>query len=127
MRRGLLPRLLLTVASLDLIFLALPTLVVLAASFTSGNIVTNAHVVQDANVITVWLASGEQVEAETVGSAPNYDIAGIRLNGRPIRSAFDLTDQLEDVGIGQSIRLTVKRDGKTVKVEVEIVDIDRKF
>jgi len=48
-------------------------------------------------------------------------------NGRPIRSAFDLTDQLEDVGIGQSIRLTVKRDGKTVEVEVEIVDIDRKF
>ena len=271
----------------------------------SGNIVTNAHVVQDANTITVWLASGEQVEAETVGSAPNYDIAVIRLkaprkapppipigtsgnvkvgqwtyaigspfgldqslttgvisalkrrlptsegrqisniiqtdaaiypgnsggplldssgwligvntvaysiagsgnalgfaipvdivksimpglikngriptpgigiaagdealamrlgiegviiarispgspaeradlrvmnastkaigdvitgaNGRPIRSAFDLTDQLEDVGIGQTIRLTVKRDGKTVEVEVEIVDIDRKL
>ncbi len=40
MRRGFLPRLLLAVAILDLIFLALPTLVVLAASFTSGNIVT---------------------------------------------------------------------------------------
>jgi 2-alkenal reductase len=272
---------------------------------TSGNIVTNAHVVQDANVITVWLASGEQVEAETVGSAPNYDIAVIRLkaprkapppvaigtsgnvkvgqwtyaigspfgldqslttgvvsalkrrlptsegrqisniiqtdaaiypgnsggplldssgrligvntvaysiagsgnalgfaipvdivksimpdlikngriptpgigivagdealamqlgiegvivarvspgtpaeraelrvmhpstkavgdvitgaNGQPVRSAFDLTDQLEQVGIGRTIRLTVKRDGKTVEVEVEIVDIDRKL
>jgi 2-alkenal reductase len=46
---------------------------------TSGNIVTNEHVVQDANSITVWLASGEQVEAEIVGSAPNYDIAVIRL------------------------------------------------
>ena len=40
MRRGFLPRLLLAVAIFDLIFLALPTLVVLAASFTSGNIVT---------------------------------------------------------------------------------------
>ena len=40
MRRGLLPRLLLAVAVLDLVFLALPTLVVLAASFTAGNIVT---------------------------------------------------------------------------------------
>ena len=45
----------------------------------SGNIVTNAHVVQDANSITVWLAAGEQVEAEIVGSAPNYDVAVIRL------------------------------------------------
>ena len=45
----------------------------------SGNIVTNAHVVQDANSITVWPAAGEQVEAEIVGSAPNYDIAVIRL------------------------------------------------
>jgi putative spermidine/putrescine transport system permease protein len=39
-RRGLLPRLLLAVAIFDLILLALPTLVVLAASFTPGNIVT---------------------------------------------------------------------------------------
>ncbi len=45
----------------------------------TGNIVTNAHVVQDASSITVWLASGDQVEAEIVGSAPNYDIAVIRL------------------------------------------------
>ena len=45
----------------------------------SGNIVTNAHVVQDARSITVWFASGDQVEAEIVGLAPNYDIAVIRL------------------------------------------------
>lgn len=44
----------------------------------SGNIVTNAHVVEDAHSITVWFASGDEVEAEMVGSAPNYDIAVIR-------------------------------------------------
>lgn len=45
---------------------------------TSGSIVTNAHVVDDATVIRVWLPSGEPVEAETVGSAPTYDLAVIR-------------------------------------------------
>ena len=44
----------------------------------AGNIVTNAHVVHDAKEIAVWLASGEQVEAEIVGSAPNFDLAVIR-------------------------------------------------
>jgi putative spermidine/putrescine transport system permease protein len=39
MRGGVLPRLLLAVAFFDLVFLGLPTLVVLAASFTAGNIV----------------------------------------------------------------------------------------
>jgi 2-alkenal reductase len=45
---------------------------------TTGNIVTNAHVVHDAKEIAVWLASGEQVEAKIVGSAPNFDLAVIR-------------------------------------------------
>jgi putative spermidine/putrescine transport system permease protein len=40
MRRGALPTVLAVVAVLDVLFLALPTLVVLAASFTAGNIVT---------------------------------------------------------------------------------------
>jgi putative spermidine/putrescine transport system permease protein len=40
MRRGVLPTVLAVVAVLDVLFLALPTLVVLAASFTAGNIVT---------------------------------------------------------------------------------------
>jgi putative spermidine/putrescine transport system permease protein len=40
MKRGVLPAVLAVVAVLDVLFLALPTLVVLAASFTAGNIVT---------------------------------------------------------------------------------------
>jgi putative spermidine/putrescine transport system permease protein len=40
MRRGVLPTVLAVVAVLDVLFLALPTLVVLAASFTASNIVT---------------------------------------------------------------------------------------
>jgi 2-alkenal reductase len=44
----------------------------------AGNIVTNEHVVHGAGTITVWLASGEEFDAEIVGVAPNYDLAVIR-------------------------------------------------
>ena len=43
-----------------------------------GNIVTNEHVVRGATTIWVWLASGQSVDAEVVGVAPNYDLAVIR-------------------------------------------------
>ena len=44
----------------------------------SGNVVTNEHVVQGATTIWIWFASGESVEAEVVGVAPNYDLAVLR-------------------------------------------------
>ncbi len=44
----------------------------------AGNIVTNAHVVHGAGTITLWLASGDQLDAEVVGVAANYDLAVIR-------------------------------------------------
>jgi 2-alkenal reductase len=44
----------------------------------AGNIVTNEHVVHDAGTITIWLASGDQFEAEVVGVAANYDLAVLR-------------------------------------------------
>jgi 2-alkenal reductase len=43
-----------------------------------GHIVTNAHVVQGATEIAVWLASGQEARAQVVGSAPNFDLAVIR-------------------------------------------------
>jgi S1-C subfamily serine protease len=46
-----------------------------------GNIVTNAHLLQNAKAIMVVLASGEQFEAELVGSAPVFDLAVIRAKG----------------------------------------------
>jgi S1-C subfamily serine protease len=45
----------------------------------AGNIVTNNHVVSGTNGIVVRLASGEVMAAEIVGTAPNYDLAVIRL------------------------------------------------
>lgn len=45
----------------------------------AGHIVTNNHVVENAGPIAVRLASGEIVEAEVVGAAPNYDLAVLRI------------------------------------------------
>ncbi len=45
----------------------------------AGHVVTNAHVVQGARPVTIRLASGEIVSAEVVGTAPNYDLAVLRL------------------------------------------------
>jgi S1-C subfamily serine protease len=46
-------------------------------------------------------------------------------NGAPVRSPFDLTNQLERVGIGGTIDLTVRRDGKTATICVNVVDVGR--
>jgi 2-alkenal reductase len=45
----------------------------------SGHVVTNNHVVEGANVIAVRLATGDVIEADLVGRAPNYDLAVLRL------------------------------------------------
>jgi S1-C subfamily serine protease len=46
-------------------------------------------------------------------------------NGVPIRSPFDLTNLLERVGIGKTVELTVKRDGRSTAMPVDIVDVDQ--
>ena len=45
----------------------------------AGHIVTNNHVVEGTSALAVKLASGEATRAEVVGTAPNYDLAVIRL------------------------------------------------
>jgi 2-alkenal reductase len=45
----------------------------------AGHVVTNNHVVQNAGPVAVRLASGEIVSATIVGTAPNYDLAVLRL------------------------------------------------
>jgi S1-C subfamily serine protease len=45
----------------------------------AGNIVTNNHVVEGTTSLAVRLATGEAIAAEIVGTAPNYDLAVVRL------------------------------------------------
>jgi S1-C subfamily serine protease len=47
----------------------------------AGHIVTNNHVVHGVSTIVAGFSSGEVVRAKVVGTAPNYDLAVIRVSG----------------------------------------------
>jgi 2-alkenal reductase len=65
----------------------------------AGHVVTNDHVVQNALVVAVRFASGEVVQADVVGLAPNYDLAVLR-----VRNAKQLPPP---VALGSSAELKV--------------------
>ncbi|UPJ48632.1 trypsin-like peptidase domain-containing protein [Bradyrhizobium sp. 200] len=49
----------------------------------------------------------------------------VKADGKPVHRLSDLTDQLEQVGAGKSVRVGVKRGSETRDVNVDIVDISR--
>jgi S1-C subfamily serine protease len=49
----------------------------------------------------------------------------VSANGQPARRLSDLTDQLEAVGVGREIELSVKRNGRPMTVRVKVEDIGR--
>ncbi len=49
----------------------------------------------------------------------------VAANGNPVRRLADLTEQLEQKGVGQTIELTIRRDDSTVTVSLVIADIGR--
>lgn len=65
----------------------------------AGNIVTNNHVVSGTSDVAVRLASGSAVAASIVGTAPNYDLAVIRLRNAP--------SGLRPVAVGNSADLRI--------------------
>jgi 2-alkenal reductase len=68
----------------------------------AGHVVTNNHVVQGARPVVIRLSSGEMAEAEVVGTAPNYDLAVLRL-GRVARLAAPIPiGSSADLKVGQA-------------------------
>jgi S1-C subfamily serine protease len=49
----------------------------------------------------------------------------VAVNGNAVRSLADLTDQLEQIGIGKTAELSLKRDSTTTSVKVEVADLGR--
>jgi 2-alkenal reductase len=47
----------------------------------------------------------------------------VAANGKPVRQLADLTNEIEQVGVGKTIPLTVNRGGSRTSVTVEITDI----
>jgi S1-C subfamily serine protease len=46
-------------------------------------------------------------------------------NSKPVRRLSDLTDEIEQIGAGRSVKLTVKRGAQSRSLDVDIVDIGR--
>ncbi|MBX9847388.1 MAG: trypsin-like peptidase domain-containing protein [Xanthobacteraceae bacterium] len=49
----------------------------------------------------------------------------VEVNGKPVHRLSDLTDLLEEVGVGKTVRLSVRRNGQTRTIEAEVIDVSR--
>jgi 2-alkenal reductase len=49
----------------------------------------------------------------------------VEANGKPVRRLVDLTAEIEQTGVGNTVRLTIRANGQTRTVEMEVVDIGR--
>jgi 2-alkenal reductase len=67
----------------------------------AGDIVTNNHVVNGTTGVTVRLATGGTLAADIVGTAPNYDLAVIRLRDPPADIRAVAVGSSADLRIGQ--------------------------
>ena len=80
-------------------------------------------------VIVVRTAPGSPAERAGIrgvdfGSGALGDVI-VQADGKPVHRLSDLTDQLEQVGAGKSVRVGVKRGSETRDVNVDVVDIGR--
>jgi S1-C subfamily serine protease len=50
----------------------------------------------------------------------------VGVNGKPVRRLPDLTEELERVGVGKHVTLAIKRDGRDMSVDIEVMDIGHK-
>jgi 2-alkenal reductase len=49
----------------------------------------------------------------------------VAANGKPVRRLADLSDQLDHTGVGNSVELSVQRQGRTRTVRVQVADVSR--
>jgi S1-C subfamily serine protease len=62
-----------------------------------GYLVTNFHVVQDARQVEVTLADGQRRSAEVVGTAPNFDLAVLRIDEQGLPAAT-FAEEVPEIG-----------------------------
>lgn len=79
----------------------------------AGHVVTNNHVVEGASEVAVRMDSGDAIGASVVGTAPDYDLAVLRLRQSPpglqpipIGTSADLQVGQEVLAIGNPFGLT---------------------
>lgn len=69
---------------------------------SSGHVVTNYHVVQNAQSISVSLSNGDVYEASLVGSDPFTDLAVLQIEGDGLPEALSLADT-DSLRVGQFV------------------------
>jgi S1-C subfamily serine protease len=81
-------------------------------------------------VVIVSVAPGSAAErAGLRGIDPNTRALGdviVSVDGKPVHRLPDLTEALEQAGVGKHVTLGVRRDGRDVSVDVEVMDIGHK-
>ena len=50
----------------------------------------------------------------------------VGIDEKPVRKFSDFTDELDQVGIGGKVHLTVKREAGEIFIDVDVIDIDAK-
>jgi S1-C subfamily serine protease len=68
-----------------------------------GYIVTNNHVVEDANKVTVTLSNGSTYEATTVGTDAQTDLAVVKIDASNLDYLHFLSDSLEQLSVLDSV------------------------
>jgi 2-alkenal reductase len=68
----------------------------------AGNVVTNAHVVGTSDRVLIRTASGEVMQADVVGRAPNYDLAVVRIVSNSALPPPVAVGSSSDLKVGQS-------------------------
>ncbi len=68
-----------------------------------GHVVTNEHVVEGARRVAIRLDDGETVDATVVGTAPDYDLAVVRLGETRARLRPIPIGRSADLKVGQSV------------------------
>src|SRR5262249_38245894 len=81
-------------------------------------------------VVVVRTAPGAAAErADLRGRDPRTRkprVISIAVKSEPVRGLADLIQELERVGVGKRVTLTVQRDGREIPVEVDVMDIGRR-
>jgi 2-alkenal reductase len=70
---------------------------------TLGHIITNYHVVAGVQKITVRFGSDETLRGDVIGTAPDYDLAVIRMQGPPRRFAPIPQGDSKNLQVGQVV------------------------
>jgi S1-C subfamily serine protease len=87
---------------------------------TQGHIVTNYHVVENAEELSVTLANGEVYPAEIVGQDPSNDLAVIRIQAESLPQPVVLSDS-DALRVGQFVIAIGNPFGQTGTLTVGVI------